>query len=85
RSQILKVQAPAGDDYSRQIDDVLLTYTSQSELVSMESIRGGALTELTYSVRLKNNARPADFIAALQEKTGGQKVTLLTGYDQTDL
>lgn len=85
RSQILKVQAPAGDDFSRRIDDVLLRYTSQSELVSMESIRGGALMELTYTVRLKNNARPAEFIGALQEKTGGQKVTLLTGYDQTDL
>jgi uncharacterized membrane protein YhiD involved in acid resistance len=85
RSQILKVQAPAGDDFSRQIDDALLKFTSQSELVSMESIRGGALTELTYSVRLKNNARPAEFIGALQQVTGGQKVTLLTGYDQTDL
>ena len=85
RSQILKVQAPAGDDFSRQVDDVLLKYASHSELVSMESIRGGALTELTYSVRLKNNARPADFIGALQQVTGGQKVTLLTGYDQTDL
>ncbi|MEZ4563231.1 MAG: DUF4956 domain-containing protein [Thermomicrobiales bacterium] len=85
RSQILKVQAPAGDDFSRQIDDVLLRFTSQSELVSMESIRGGTLTELTYSVRLKTSARPAEFIGALQEKTGGQKVTLLTGYDQTDL
>lgn len=85
RSQILKVQAPAGDDFSRQIDDVLLKYASHSELVSMESIRGGALTELTYSVRLRNNARPADFIGSLQQVTGGQKVTLLTGYDQTDL
>jgi uncharacterized membrane protein YhiD involved in acid resistance len=85
RSQILKVQTPAGDDFSRQIDDVLLKYTSQSEIVSMESIRGGALTELTYTVRLKNNARPGEFITALQQVTGGQKVTLLTGYDQTDL
>lgn len=85
RSQILKVQTPAGDDFSRQIEDVLLRFTGQSELVSMESIRGGALTELTYSVRLKNNTRPAEFIGALQATTGGQKVTLLTGYDQTDL
>ena len=85
RSQILKVQTPAGDDFSRQIDDVLLKYTSQSEIVSMESIRGGALTELTYTVRLKNNARPGEFITALQQVTGGQKVTLLTGYAQTDL
>ncbi len=85
RSQILKVQVPAGNGYSESLNDVLLRYTSQSELVSMESIRAGALTELMYTVRLKPSAKPSDFIDAMQAKTGGQKVTLLTGYDQTDL
>jgi hypothetical protein len=85
RSQILKVQVPAGNGYAAGLDDVLLRYTTQSELVSMESIRAGALTELMYSVRLKPATRPADFIDAMQQKTAGQKVTLLTGYDQTDL
>jgi hypothetical protein len=64
---------------------VFLRYTTQSELVSMESIRGGALTELMYTVRLKPSTTPSELIDAMQQKTGGQKVTLLTGYDQTDL
>ena len=85
RSQILKVQAPAGDAFAKPVDDVLLRYTDQSELVSMESIRAGALTELMYSVRLKGSVKPVDLINAMQAATGGQKVTLLTGYDQTDL
>jgi uncharacterized membrane protein YhiD involved in acid resistance len=85
RSQILKVQVPAGNGYSDRLNDVLLRYTSQSELVSMESIRAGALTELMYTVRLKPATKPAELIDAMQEKTAGQKVTLLTGYDQTDL
>jgi uncharacterized membrane protein YhiD involved in acid resistance len=85
RSQILKVQVPAGDGYSDVLNDVLLRYTNQSELVSMESIRAGALTELMYTVRLKPSTRPAELIDAMQRRTGGQKVTLLTGYDQTDL
>ncbi len=85
RSQILKVQIPAGEDPAALLDDLLLRFTDQSELVSAESVRAGALTELTWSVRLKRDATPSALIAAFQERTGGQKVTLLTGYDQTDL
>ncbi len=84
-SQVLKVQVPAGEAFSDRLNDVLLRYTTESELVSAESIRAGALTELMYTVRLKKSAKPEEIIAAMQEQTGGQKVTLLTGYDQTDL
>ena len=30
-------------------------------------------------------AEPGDLVAALQERTAGQRVTVLTGYDTTDL
>jgi hypothetical protein len=53
--------------------------------VSAESIRGGALVELLYSVKLKSDTRPTVLLTALQERTGGQKVSVLTGYDRTDL
>ncbi|MBI5949113.1 MAG: DUF4956 domain-containing protein [Chloroflexi bacterium] len=85
QSQIAKVQVPSGTDYSAALDDVFLRYASRSDLVSIESIRAGALTELMYSIRLKSGTKPAELINALQERTGGQKVTLLTGYDRTDL
>ena len=55
------------------------------ELISAESIRGGALTELLYTVRLKRGAVATGLINDLREKTSGQKVTLLTGYDRSDL
>jgi len=85
RSQILKVQIPSGEDFSSLLDDVFVRFTSQSELVSAETVRGGALTELMYTVRLKSAGESSEFISAIQAKTAGQKVTLLTGYDQTDL
>ncbi|MET8911639.1 DUF4956 domain-containing protein [Micromonospora sp. NPDC004551] len=83
--QVVKVQVPPDGDYTAQIQDVLIAHTSEFELVSMESIRGGALTEMMYTVRLKKGQGPGDLIAALGERTGGQRVTVLTGYDQTDL
>jgi Domain of unknown function (DUF4956) len=83
--QVVKVQVPADEDYSNEIQDVLIGHTSEFELVSMESIRGGALTELMYTVKLKKGTEPGNLIAALRERTFGQRVTILTGYDQTDL
>ncbi|MER6187280.1 DUF4956 domain-containing protein [Streptomyces sp. NPDC001652] len=83
--QVVKVQVPAGEDYSSDIRDVLIRYTSEFELVSTETIRGGALTEVFYTVRMKKGAEPSDLVTALQERTSGQRVTVLTGYDTTDL
>lgn len=83
--QVVKVQVPPDGDYTGAIQDVLLRHTSEFELVSLESIRGGALTELMYTVRLKKGREPGELISALSELTSGQRVTVLTGYDQTDL
>ncbi|MET7708347.1 DUF4956 domain-containing protein [Micromonospora sp. NPDC005413] len=83
--QVVKVQVPPDGDYTANIQDILIAHTSEFELVSMESIRGGALTEMMYTVRLKKGHGPGDLITALGERTGGQRVTVLTGYDQTDL
>jgi hypothetical protein len=83
--QVVKVQIPPDGNYTDNIQDVLIAHTSEFELVGMESIRGGALTEIMYTVRLKKGHEPGQLIAALGERTGGQRVTVLTGYDQTDL
>jgi uncharacterized membrane protein YhiD involved in acid resistance len=83
--QVVKVQVPPDGNYTEGIQDVLIRLTSEFELVSLESIRGGALTELMYSVRLKKGTEPGELIAALGERTAGQRVTVLTGYDQSDL
>jgi hypothetical protein len=83
--QVVKVQIPPDGNYTEHVQDVLISLTSEFELVSIESIRGGALTELMYTVRLKKGAEPGQLITALGERTGGQRVTVLTGYDQTDL
>ncbi|MET7402544.1 DUF4956 domain-containing protein [Dactylosporangium sp. NPDC005572] len=83
--QVVKVQVPPDADYTAAIQDVLVRFTTEFELVSMESIRGGALTELMYTVRLAKGREPGALITALGEHNAGQRVTVLTGYDQTDL
>ncbi|WP_129843960.1 DUF4956 domain-containing protein [Streptomyces sp. RFCAC02] len=83
--QVVKAQVPSGGDWTPGIEDVLVRFTTEFELVSTETIRGGALTELFYTVRLKKGQKPGALVAALQERTQGQRVAVLTGYDQTDL
>ncbi|MCX4446158.1 MULTISPECIES: DUF4956 domain-containing protein [unclassified Streptomyces] len=83
--QVVKVQVPAGEDYTPGIRDVLIKYTTEFELVSTETIRGGALNEVFYTVRMKKGTEPGDLVTALQERTSGQRVTVITGYDTTDL
>lgn len=83
--QVVKVRVPADADYTADIQDALIAHTVEFELVSIESVQGGALTELFYTVRLKKSSEPNDLVSALRSRTAGQRVTLLTGYDQTDL
>ncbi|MEO3792223.1 DUF4956 domain-containing protein [Nonomuraea sp. B10E15] len=85
RRQVVKVQVPSDEDYTHAVQDVLVRHTDEFELVSMESIRAGALTELMYTVRIKKGSEPADLISGLRERNHGQQVTVLTGYDQSDL
>ncbi|MEU8319254.1 DUF4956 domain-containing protein [Nonomuraea sp. NPDC048881] len=85
RRQVVKVQVPSQEDLAASIQDVLVRHTDEFELVSMESIRAGALTELMYTVKIKKGSEPGDLITALRERNHGQSVTVLTGYDQTDL
>lgn len=83
--QVVKVQVPPEPHYQDDITDVLVRLASEFELVSVETVRSGALTELFYSVRLKRGVTTTQVIDALGEVNTGQKVTVLTGYDQTDV
>lgn len=84
--QVVKVQVPADDfDYGPSVDDVLLRFADEHELISTESVRGGTLVEMAYTARLKKDVKPAELVQALRQLNAGQKVAVLTGYDQTDL
>lgn len=82
--QVVKVQMPP-DHNQAVIDDVLVQKTKGFELVSTETVRGGALLEVLYTVELRKGVKPGDLVAALTAVNAGQRVTVLSGYDQTDV
>lgn len=84
--QVVKVQVPSDDgDYSPRIDDILIRHTDEFELISTESVRGGSLMEYSYTARLKSGVHASEVIESLRAINAGQKATVLTGYDQTDM
>jgi uncharacterized membrane protein YhiD involved in acid resistance len=84
-SQILKIQLPNDTDFDTLFDNIFVTYTRASDLISVDSVRSGMLTELVYSVALKKSATVQAFLAEVKKVNGNLKVTLITGYNATDL
>lgn len=84
-SQILRVQVPNGVPFDTLFDAPFVKYTHTSELISVDAIQSGTLTELTYSIGLKKSNRVQEFIAELRRLNGNNKVTLIAGYNSTDL
>lgn len=83
--QVVKVQVPPTGDHDARVEDVLVQKTKSFDLVSTETVRGGALLELFYTVEMKRGTRPRELVEALRAVNAGQSVTVLSGYDQTDL
>lgn len=84
-SQILRIQIPTGVPLDGLFDQVFVRYTSTSELISMDSVQSGTMTELIYSIGLKKSAQMQDFLNEIKNINHGNKVTLIAGYNGTDL
>lgn len=84
-SQILRIQVPNGLPYDTLFDETLLKFTHSSELISVDSVHSGMLTELTYTIGLKKSNLIQEFISELRKRNGNNKVTLIAGYNNTDL
>ena len=84
-SQILRVQVPNTAPFNHLFDAPFLKYTHSSELISVESVHNGMLTELTYSIGLKNVDHIQEMLAEIKSLNDNNKVTLIAGYNSTDL
>ncbi len=84
-SQILRIQVPKEVAFDNLFDRVFVRYTSSSELISVDSVQHGMLTELVYSIGIKKSDRIQEFLAEIKKLNGDSKVTLIAGYNVTDL
>lgn len=84
-SQILRIQLPNATPFDNMFDQIFLKYTNASELISVDTVHSGMLTELTYSVGLKKSNQVQDFLVEIKKINGNNRVSLITGYNSTDL
>ena len=84
-SQILKVQVPNNSEFDSLFDKLFLKYTTTSELISVDTVHSGMLTELTYSLGLKPHSKVQEFVSELKQLNNNNRITLITGYNSTDL
>lgn len=84
-TQILRIYVPNDIAFDKIFDQAFLKYTNVSELISVDTVQNGTLTELVYNIGIRKAALMQDFIAQIKELNGGNKVTLIAGYHGTDL
>lgn len=84
-SRILCVRMPADRDHEGTLAPVFSRYLEDSNLISMESVGGGSLQELVYSVVLKRNTEPRRLLENLRHVNENQKVSLVLGQQEVDL
>jgi uncharacterized membrane protein YhiD involved in acid resistance len=84
-SQILRIQVPNGVPFDTLFDKAFLKYTNTSELISVDSVHSGMMADLTYSIGMKKSSQIQEFLTEIRNLNGNNKVTLIAGYNSTDL
>jgi uncharacterized membrane protein YhiD involved in acid resistance len=85
REQILKVRLQGDMPYERLFDSVFGRYLNRYNLIAVETVQAGLLTELVYGIELKRNADAQAFMEDLRKLNHNNKVVLLTGHQEFDL
>lgn len=83
--QLLKVRLPSDLPYATLFDGVFARYLVRYDLVAMETVQAGTLTELVYSVEMKRGADQQAFLRELAALNDNNKIVLITGQQEVDL
>jgi hypothetical protein len=85
RERILRVQMPVDRNHEEVLEEPFLQYLDEQRIISIETVRAGALNEVVYSVVLKRNASPQALLAAIRTRNDNQKATLILGQQEVDI
>lgn len=85
REQILKVRIPADMQPESLFADVFGQYLRRYNLIAVESVQAGMLTELVYGIELKKTQQSQAFMDELRRLNNNNKVALITGHHEVNL
>ena len=75
-SHQLRVRANNDIDYTETFDPIFKNYTEAIELISIESVQAGMMTELRYGIVLKEDIKISDFMEQVQVACGNNRAIL---------
>jgi uncharacterized membrane protein YhiD involved in acid resistance len=89
KDQILKIRLPVDVGYdSRLFESTFAKYLHRFDLISVETVQAGTLTELMelmYDIKLKQRAKAGELLDEVRKLNHNNKVVLITGYHSVDL
>lgn len=85
KEQVLKIRLPGDMRYEQLFDRVFASYLTRSNLIAVETVQAGTLTELVYGVEFRRRADPQAFMEELRKLNDNNKVSLITGHHEVDL
>ncbi len=74
--KILRITIPEDLNYSALFDDLLETYTSAYELISVKTTNMGSLFKLQYNITLKDLKKEKEFIDELRCRNGNLEISI---------
>lgn len=77
-SHLLRIRVTNDVDYDTAFRKCFEEYLAHRELISVESIQAGMMTELRYNVSLRDESQPGAFVVALQQLNGNNRILLTT-------
>ena len=83
--RLLRVRLPSGSDPERVLEPPFRQHLSDSRMIALETVAGGALDEAVYSVVLKKNVAAAQLLESVRAVNGNNKVVLVVGQQEVDL
>jgi uncharacterized membrane protein YhiD involved in acid resistance len=83
--RILRVRLPADIDHERAFEPVFDRLLAERRLISVETVTGGTLQEVIYSVVPKAGIEPQRLLEAVREVNGNNKVALVVGQQEVDV
>ena len=75
-NQILHVHVPSDVPFDTQFDRVFMKYTSSSELISVDTVQSGTMTDLIYSIGMKKSNRIQEFMDENRQLNGNNSTDL---------
>jgi len=82
---LLKVRLAADMPYATLLEGAFGRFLNHWDLIAMETVQAGTLTELVYSVEMRPRVNLQEFLTELSNLNGNNKVVLISGQQEVDL